>query len=380
MVERATGSPPRRPAPSRADRSRALVRRRAVYRRRRLMVAASAAGVVAAVLAVTLGSGAPGRARPQHAPPAESAPAKPVRYVRVVRAALLAHRLPSPRSREVVVPSTSGSLWVLGGLDAAGGTVAASYRLDPRTGAVQPTAPLGEATHDAAGTLLGADALVVGGGTAAPASEVQIGAPGGAPGVVGALGAARSDARAVTIGHTAYVVGGYDGLSMDSEVLATTNGRSWRVVADLPVPVRYPTLAVVGRSVYVLGGQSGAGTPVPTVQRVEPAAHRAVVVGSMGVPLEASVAARLDGTVYLAGGLVATAGGTTATGAVYAFSPGHLRLEKVASLPVPVANAGGAVLGGRLYVVGGEGASGAPVADVQAVSVAHRPVPGGAAG
>lgn len=273
------------------------------------------------------------------------------------------------------MPTPSGELRVLGGLDLAGGTVSTSYLLAPTTGAVGPAASLAEPTHDAAGTLLGSSALVVGGGSVAPAAAVQL-APASATATVtvsGQLTVARADARAVTIGDTAYVVGGYDGPSMDTAVLATTDGRVFRQVATLPVPVRYPTLAVADGVVYVLGGQNAAGAPVPTVQEIDPHSGRAVVTGSLGVPLAASVATTVDGTIYLAGGLVTGPGGIVPTTAVFAYRPGAADVQHVATLPVAVANAGAARLGTRLYVLGGENAAGTPVDNAQVVTFTHGP-------
>jgi hypothetical protein len=330
------------------------------------------AAVIAVLVAVVLGGGSPRRDLAAVGVTSKAG-AKRVqgRAVALVSTALLANHLPSPVSREVVVATASGALWVLGGLDAAGSTVATTYLLNPGDGAVEATAPLAEPTHDAAGALVGADALIVGGGAAAPAGAVQFVAPERSVQVVAQLGSARADARAVTIGRVTYVLGGYSGQSMDSEVLETTDGRSWRVVTKLPVPVRYPTLAVVGRAIDVLGGQSSSGALVSTIQQVDTATHRAVVVGSMGVALAASVAGRLDGTVYLAGGLVGTPKGAVATRAVFELVPGE-PLRQVATLPVPVANAGGAVIGKKLYVVGGEGTAGEPLAYVQVVRVSLR--------
>ncbi len=323
-----------------------------------------------AVLAVAFaGGGAP---KPLGRRAAVRAPAAAHRQPQAppqVTASLAGYRLPAPVSREVVVPSNGGDLWVLGGLDTAGTTVATSYRLAPATGAVQAAGSLPVATHDAAGTLLGSSALVVGGGTSAPASEVQLATPSGGATVTGQLAVARSDARAVTIGRTAYVVGGYDGPAMDTAVLATTDGRTFHQIASLPVAVRYPTVAVVGGTLYVLGGQNANGTPVATVQAVDVRKGSARVVGSLGIGLAASLATTVDGTVYLAGGLVDTSAGQgAATATVYAYVPGQRAgARAVAALPLAVANAGGTRLGNDLYVVGGEDAAGAPVDDVQVV-------------
>src|SRR5205085_5358404 len=112
--------------------------------------------------------------------------------------------------------------------------------------------------------------------------------------ITGTLPAARSDAAAVTIGGTAYLVGGYTGTRADAEVLATTDGRHFRAVAALPVPVRYPAAAPFGGKVLVFGGQAVTGTrvgrPVDTIQAVDPARHTASVIGRLPEPLAGAAA------------------------------------------------------------------------------------------
>ncbi len=180
---------------------------------------------------------------------------------------------------------------------------------------------------------------------------------GGAPAV------ARADAGAVTIGRTAYVVGGYDGKAMEPEVVSTTDGRSYRPVVALPVPVRYPALAVLGSQIYVFGGLLANGHPSNAVQLVDPANRTAHVVGRLPKPLDGAAAGVLGGTVYLAGG----SNGRGPTSAVYAFEPGNASFLRAGSLRVPTANAGTAVSDGRLWIVGGESSGGRPTGDVQMV-------------
>ena len=214
----------------------------------------------------------------------------------------------------------------------------------------------------AAGTTLGARVLVLGGGTTAPSGSTQI-QTGERTTTGGALPGARADAGAVTIGRTAYVVGGYDGPAMDSEVLATTDGRRYRAVTALPVPVRYPALAALGSRIYVFGGLGANGRPSGAVQLVDPAGRTARVVGRLPRPLDSAATGVLGGTIYLAGGR--TAAGPTA--AIYAFQPHGASFLRAGSLRVPVANAGATVSDGRLWLVGGETRGDRPTAAVQMV-------------
>ena len=203
---------------------------------------------------------------------------------------------------------------------------------------------------------------MIGGGTAAPAGGTQI-MDGGRATRGAAPAGARADASAVTIGRTVYVVGGYDGVRAESQVVSTTDGRSYRPVAALRVPVRYPAIAMLGSQIYVFGGLGANGHPSNVVQLIDPANRTARVVGRLPRPLDGASAGVLDGTVYLAGGR--TAAGPTR--AIYAFQPGKVAFLRAGSLRVPTANAGAAVSDGRLWIVGGESSSGQPASDVQMV-------------
>ena len=58
--------------------------------------------------------------------------------------------------------------------------------------------------------------------------------------------------------------------------LATTDGRSYRSVASLQVPVRYPAVAAVAGKLYVFGGEAitgrQSGRPLTDIQEVDPTA------------------------------------------------------------------------------------------------------------
>ncbi len=105
--------------------------------------------------------------------------------------------------------------------------------------------------------ILGGRMFVLGGGTASSVPTVQAFTQGTQTAVVGQLGRARSDSGGVSAGPVGYVVGGYDGTILDPQVLATTDGRHFRVAARLPVPVRYAATAAVSGLIWVFGGTPG---------------------------------------------------------------------------------------------------------------------------
>ncbi|HKN62729.1 MAG TPA: hypothetical protein VJV76_00200 [Gaiellaceae bacterium] len=280
-----------------------------------------------------------------------------------VESGLLPWHLRAPLSREVVLPRAgTRGLLVLGGLESGDSSTAAIDLLDPRNGVVSPHGTLLQPTHDAAGATLGTRQLVIGGGTVAPTRSTQI-ETGRKTTAGGALADARADAAAVTVGRSVYVVGGYDGSMPDREVVATTDGRAYRDVAALPVPVRYPAVAVLGSRIYVFGGQLANGSPSDAVQAVDPARHEARVVGRLPMPLSGAAAGVLNGTIYLVGGRTAA----RATAAIYAFDPRRSSFLRAGSLRVAVSYAGAAVTRGRLWLLGGEGSHGRPIAGVQMV-------------
>ena len=261
------------------------------------------------------------------------------------------YQLPAATSREVVLPGPAG-LMIAGGLTPSGASADAVTALDPVTGATRPAGRLAQATHDAAGVALGGRMFVFGGGTAASVPTIQAFSPGIPAAVVGRLGRARSDATGVSAGPVGYLVGGYDGTTVDPQVLATTDGRHFRVAGRLPVPVRYAGAAAAAGRIWVFGGQTTAGGSAATdvIQRVDPASGAAAVAGHLPQPVAGAAVFSLGGQIYVAGG--ATATGTSRT--VYRFDPATSRVSVAGELPVPAAYAAAAVTGGTGYLLGGE--------------------------
>lgn len=352
-------------------------------RRRTFAVGAVLAVVVIAVLVYAMGSSGGNKSAP---PPAASGHKSGTTTSSVARHAsgrhqpaassgipaiesgLLPWQLSAPLSREVAVPgAAAGSVSVLGGLTTGSVTTSTVVNLALPAGTPTAAGALANPTHDAAGAILDGRVLVFGGGEATSFTTVQAypvsatGAPATGT-VVGQLPHPRSDAGAVTIGKTAYVVGGYDGTAADPQVLSTTNGSSYRAVGSLPVPVRYPAVAALGRLIYAFGGQrvGGAGAAVDDIQRIDPASGKIVVVGHLPQALLGAAAVTLDGVVYVAGGTT----GTADSGVIYAFDPATGRALVAGHLISPLSNAAVATVGGTAWLVGGESGS-TPTANVQ---------------
>jgi outer membrane protein assembly factor BamB len=296
-------------------------------------------------------------------------------------AGLLPWHLAAPISREVVTASSGNRLIILGGLSAGGASASSVNAIRTTTGTARYIGALAAPVHDAAVAAIGERALVFGGGSQTSVATVQAfslrGRSGRTRGVTaGSMPMRRSDAAAVTIGSTTYVVGGYDGAQPDAAVLATTNGRRFTTVATLHIPVRYPAVAALGGRIYVFGGQAirgpHAGAPVDAIQAIDPARHTASVIGHLPEPVAGALAVTLNNELFVAGGdttgarLVTAGLGTTqlvpgrlssrssTVSTIYAFDPATKQLLRAGSLQVPVSHAGVAVIGSTAWIVGGE--------------------------
>src|SRR4029077_5403390 len=106
--------------------------------------------------------------------PARHAPARPPDPGAAMTLQIMPapYQLPAAVSREVLLP-TLGGLLIIGGLTRSGISVSTVMDLDPVTGGTRPAGRLAQATHDAAGLILGGQAFVLGGGTASSVPTVQ---------------------------------------------------------------------------------------------------------------------------------------------------------------------------------------------------------------
>ncbi|HEV2376826.1 MAG TPA: PQQ-binding-like beta-propeller repeat protein [Streptosporangiaceae bacterium] len=312
-----------------------------------------------------------------------------------VESGLLPWHLATPVSREVAVAGAGDQLVVLGGLKPSGASDSGVFAVHTATGRVKRLGALAGPLHDAAAALVGQRALVFGGGTVASVTTVQaftLGGQRGTAATVGSLPQRRSDSVTVTVSGTTYLIGGYDGAHPDATVLATANGATFATAATLPVPVRYPAAAALGGQIYVFGGLAitgpKAGKPVDVIQAIDPATHRATVIGHLPEPLTGATAATVGGEVLVAGGdspapqglrpgvgatqlspgeaSAPTGGdpGTTSVATIWAFDPATRGMLSAGRLQVPVAHAAVAVSGSTAWIVGGE-SNGSLVSAVQ---------------
>ncbi len=335
-------------------------------------------------------SGRPDAAPHRAGPARADVAARPAAAAPTVQVIPAPYQLPSGVSRAVVLPQ-GRDLLIAGGLSQQWAASATVRLLNPVTGRTAAVGRLAAARPGAAGvTLNGRDFLFGGAAQAGPGGPpqdtVQQISSRGAGTVLSRLPGPRSGLAAVTIGATAYLVGGAAGPGPAADVLATTDGRHFRTVARLPVPVRDPAVAALNNQIWVFGGQTASG-PTSDIQRVtvpaagqpstgQPSVARAAVAGHLPRPVTGAAAMALGGTLLVAGGQVSRPGrtpGTVISGQVLSYRPGPTAAVRVAGqLPVPVANAGVAVTGGTAFLVGGNDGV-RPVPTVTRIQLAADP-------
>jgi N-acetylneuraminic acid mutarotase len=160
----------------------------------------------------------------------------------------------------------------------------------------------------------------------------------------------RSDLSVVQAGARAFVIGGYDGASVPTAVLALHADGSSTTAGHLVRGVRYAATARVGRTAYVFGGEV-LGSELDTVQAVDLGTGRTRVVARLPVPLGHAMAATVGGRILLMGGRVTP---DRQTGAMWWFDPATGRFSRAGALPHPLSDAAVVGYGHRVWLLGGE--------------------------
>ena len=260
--------------------------------------------------------------------------------------------LPNSVSRPVVLPDGSDFV-VLGGLTTGDTSTSRIVQVDPASGSAQTTGQLALAVHDSAGSFIHGRFFVFGGGSFSTVSEVQAWIAGPAT-EVAKLPDARSDLSAAALAGTTYVVGGFDGSAMTPDILATTDGLSFRTVAALAVPVRYAAVAALDGTLWVVGGvtstSEGGTTDTDAIQKVDLASGQVSITGRLPRAFGHATALVLDGQIFVLGGR----SGTVPSATIWRLDQATGALAAAGQLPEPVSDAGSVALNGVGYLVGGE--------------------------
>ncbi|MEA2445835.1 MAG: hypothetical protein QOJ12_3127 [Thermoleophilales bacterium] len=335
------------------------------------MAALTVAAVAAALVAHSLLQKSPapsGRApAPAGAPGSPGSPGRPARPA--VLSAKVVGRLPAPVQDPATTAVARDRALAMAGLDSATVSVAAIDSLTP-TGARRAGA-LPAALHDAAAASDGRDAYLFGGGEPSRDGILRV-TPGGKATQVGRLPAPASDVAAAYLGGTFYIVGGYTGTTPLATIVAWRPGGSPHVVARMPKPLRYAAIAPVGNTLVIAGGTSGVAAS-RDIYSFDPGRAGVRKLGLLPRPLTHAAAGVLGGRVYLLGGRGATQG--TQTSRILAIDPRTGRVRSAGRLPRALSDAGAATLPDSILLAGGHDGGGAVRAEVLELRVTTPATP-----
>lgn len=290
-------------------------------------------------------------------------------------AGLLPYTLNNPLSRMSVFPTSTNSVMIAGGYNTNGSTSSNITSLNLTTGSQTSLGNLTVPSHDASYSLINNTPFIIGGGNSNSISQVQSIANNTST-VSTNLSALRSDSSAITINNVTYVIGGYNGSSADSNILTTTDGKTFTNFATLSTPVRYAAVTSFGSDIYVFGGTAvtgpNAGQPLNIVQVIDTVSHKVSVLNTtMPQSLSGAIAVNLNNEIFLAGGQSSTVQtyqtgiGTTQVANVslansktsqiiYTFNPNNNTFLNAGVLQLPIANAGVTIINNRAWIIGGE--------------------------
>ncbi len=165
-------------------------------------------------------------------------------------------------------------------------------------------------------------------------------------------------------GDTIYTLGGFarGGVPTDQAYAYNAATDTWRTLPPLPAPRHHVGVAVVSGAIYAIGGFSGTPPEWRAVSEVhvfDIATGARRDAPSLPVPRAEHVTAVVDGRIFVIGGRVPSGpdarrfGGHRDSARVDIFDPATGRWTQGADTPTPRNSAAGAVIDGRIYVVGG---------------------------
>lgn len=314
-------------------------------------------GVILVVLIILIakcaGSDPPAKSAGSNTP-RTTTPTKPATAL-TVTAALLPDKLPAAHYGTAAV-TVGGKVIMPGGLDAKRVSSLVVWQFDPTSSKTVNIGKLPSAAHDGAVAAIGDTVWLLGGGKGSTALTTTVSIDtAGKTANAGKLPAARVDAAAATAadGASIYVVGGYDGkdnVTGTNEVLQTTDGVTFKVVATLAQSVRRPAVVLLEHSIYVIGGLWGAnGAPISSIQRVDLDTGKASVAGQLPQAISGASAVVLKGSIFVAGGR--TTDGRSDQ--ILRIDPVSAATSVAGRLPAKSSDAMSAVVGDTAYLLGG---------------------------
>ncbi|MGH2856785.1 MAG: Kelch repeat-containing protein [Solirubrobacteraceae bacterium] len=264
------------------------------------------------------------------------------------------YSLPAPLRDPATAVLRDGRFVMLGGLDGADVSSAGIEVADGRR--VLSTGSLPGPQHDAQAAALGPRVYVFGGGYTTELDHILSWDPAtGKVAQVGTLAVPQSDVAVAQADGTAYVVGGFDGTTYLNTIVAWRPGSAPRVVARLPVGLRYAAVAVAGGGLLVIGGSTPAAAS-DAIYRFDLTTHAVRRIGTLPHPTTHGNATTLGQTVYLVGGRGDSL--DSQTDAIYGIDPLTGRVRRAGRLPRPLSDAAAVTIGGVIVVAGGQSPAG----------------------
>lgn len=188
---------------------------------------------------------------------------------------------------------------------------------------------------------------------------------GGAWFVLPELQLARQEVAVAVFEERVWVLGGQVG--GDTPVATETNEvwsldqSAWDWGPPLPAPRDHLAVAVHDGRLWVLGGYDLVGLPQDTVWSIGSGEVEWLVEASLPQPIAAAGAASVGGRLLLFGGRP----DTQATSAAWRYLEDGTGWEPIAPLGVARDHLGTAVLGGKVYALGGRGPTGPTLGTVE---------------
>jgi YVTN family beta-propeller protein len=299
----------------------------------------------------TAARGATSRTTTTPAPGTSAAAPAPIRResrYRELPIATLGHAVADPAAGAI-----GDEVVFAAGLDGAGSSTSRIGSIRNSTVRTLPSLPT--AFHDAAGAVLDNALYLFGGGDGVGQldSILRVDAN-GATTPAGTLPTHSSDSIAATIGHTAYVVGGYDGTRWLDTIVAYAPAGGPRVVAHLPVGLRYPAVGAVNGRLVIIGGTTPSAHATTAIYGFDPATAAVTKIGDLAQPISHGSAVGVGNEVILVGG---QNDAHEPQPAIVAINPTTRRIRAAGTLSAGRSDAALTNAHGHLILIGGKSAT-----------------------
>ena len=267
--------------------------------------------------------------------------------------------MPGGSRQETGVVSVGGEVWVLGGIDGAGRTLARVEIYDPRAHEWRPGPELPLPMHHANVAALDGTVYVAGfltGGSFAADGRVFALEPSGAWERRRSMpeGTHRGASGVTVADGKLYVAGGFRRSAVGDLSAYDPAVDGWTVLADLPAAADHLVAGTIDGIVYAAGGRGGGiASHRPRLDAYDPATGRWSGLAPMPTSRAGAAGAVLDGRLYVFGGEGNSGDTTGVFPRTESYGPVEDRWGTHPPMRVPRHGTGAAAVGGTIYVPGG---------------------------